>query len=108
MDERVFHEKGLILALLKRRFLGTALNNTGISSSDIGTVYEDAWERVKNWIDEAPLADVKPVVRGRWIEDDDGDGRHCSVCGADYCYIVCSCEEYVFCPMCGSYNGGDA
>lgn len=45
-----------------------------------------------------PAADVKPVVKGEWIDK----GYHeewtfeCSVCGG------CSPEEYDFCPHCGA------
>lgn len=53
-------------------------------------------------IKDIPAADVREVVRGKWIEDDDGDGRHCSVCGNDYCYLISDCEKYKFCPNCGS------
>ena len=40
--------------------------------------------------------------QGKWIEDDDGDGRHCSECGTDYCYVICDAENYNFCPNCGA------
>ena len=118
MGERVFHEKGLILEFLKRRFLETALNNTGISSSDIGTVYEDALERVENWIDEAPPADVRPVVRGRWETDSDSV-PHCTNCDSlasqklvlDIKTLSCTARfaQSNFCPNCGAdMRGGGA
>lgn len=50
----------------------------------------------------APTIDVAPVMHGRWIEDDDGDGQHCSECGMDYCYMVCDVEKYRYCPNCGA------
>lgn len=53
-------------------------------------------------IDWLPAADVTTVVHGRWIEDNDGDGRYCSVCGTDYCYMMEDCEKYLFCPNCGA------
>lgn len=53
-----------------------------------------------------PTADVRENVKGRWIEDSDGDGRHCSVCGRDYCYLISDCETYIFCPNCGAQMGG--
>ena len=40
--------------------------------------------------------------QGKWIEDDDGDGRHCSECGTDYCYVICDAENYNFCPNCAA------
>lgn len=45
---------------------------------------------------------IDAVKHGRWIEDDDGDGRHCSVCGVDYCDLVTYPENFNFCPMCGA------
>ena len=60
-------------------------------------------------IDEAPAADVRPVVRGRWIKqnDDPLDGNfYCSAChsGID---IATGSEtpidrEMFFCPNCGA------
>lgn len=49
-------------------------------------------------IEHLPSAQKK----GHWIEDEDGDGRHCSECGSDYCYLISRCEEYNFCPNCGA------
>lgn len=50
-------------------------------------------------IEALPAADVRPVVRGKWLEPDD-----------DYGYLMCSaCEErspnderWRFCPNCGA------
>ena len=50
-------------------------------------------------LNDLPAADVRPVVRGTWLEPDD-----------DYGYLVCSmCEErspnderWHFCPNCGA------
>ena len=50
-------------------------------------------------LDEVPIADVRPVIHGEWMEPDD-----------DYGYFVCSiCEErspnderWNFCPNCGT------
>ena len=54
---------------------------------------------VKRWIDAIPSADVRPVVRGRWIDYDDDYGA----------YICSKCEEnapediqWNFCPNCGA------
>ena len=50
-------------------------------------------------VEDFPAADVRPVVRGRWIEDD-GWKRWCSICG-----LTCS-KEYTsvinYCPRCGA------
>ena len=53
------------------------------------------------WISETPTADVKPVIRGEWIED--GAVTKCSVCGnsSDYC----GTEN--FCSYCGADMRGE-
>lgn len=49
---------------------------------------------------------IDPVKHGHWIEDEDEDGMHCSVCGTDYCYaaevLELVPEKYNFCPFCGA------
>lgn len=45
---------------------------------------------------------VEQVRHAHWIEDEDGDGRHCSGCGHDYCYILGDPEIFEFCPFCGA------
>lgn len=57
------------------------------------------WCMGKDRINQIPAADVRPVVRGEWLEPDD-----------DYGYLECSvCEEsspnderWNFCPNCGA------
>ena len=66
-------------------------------------------EQLAGWLEELlkykqiaeTPSDVQPIVYGYWIEDDDGDGRHCSQCGEDYCYLIEPCERYKYCPSCG-------
>ena len=58
-------------------------------------------------IEDAPAADVVPVVHGRWV-----DGR-CSNCGVDIptddAYDVILWSECRFCPNCGAkMDGGDS
>lgn len=50
--------------------------------------------------EDAPTID--PVRHAHWIEDEDGDGRHCSGCGHDYCYMLGDPEIFEFCPFCGA------
>ena len=57
----------------------------------------DNWEEIIDAFCGIPAADVAPVRHGRWIEDDDGYGQHCSECGMDY-YV----EKYRYCPNCGA------
>lgn len=58
-----------------------------------------------------PPADVRPVVRGRWVETS-YDFWDCSVCGETLRMEtdgICNFDkDPKFCPNCGSYNGGDA
>lgn len=56
-------------------------------------------------INEAPAADVVPVVHGRWIPYDDNSSWICSECKAENCYaydnnIKRFTDKY--CPNCGA------
>lgn len=69
------------------------------SLGDIGRMEHDI---IVNALLYAKPADVRPVVRGRWISD--GDGYHwvyvCSVCGWKDGYPFN--ERHNFCPYCGA------
>ena len=54
----------------------------------------------------APAADVRPVVRGRWIEKPYllGTTNVCSVCGENYGMPH---GKYNFCPNCGADMKGE-
>lgn len=57
-------------------------------------------------IQKIPAADVRPVVRGRWIKLDMHNGMEqhkCSVCNQE-CYVpTCMGEPlYSYCPNCGA------
>lgn len=59
----------------------------------------------KNEIDAVPAADVRPVVRGRWVTRPYmmGNTQYCSRCGENYG------AKYHFCPSCGAdMRGGEA
>lgn len=62
-------------------------------------------------IDALPAADVRPVVRGRWIPVTNGRGGHeCSECH-NYAPSYQTGAEYLtkFCPNCGAdMRGGEA
>ena len=48
-------------------------------------------------IDTIPAADVRPVVRGKWIDEPiKGIRYHCSVCQGRFDYT------WRFCPNCGA------
>lgn len=65
---------------------------------------------VLRMIDDAPAADVAPVVHGRWSDAGFGElpkhapyGWACSVCGG-----ISFNNEYIHCPNCGAkMDGGD-
>lgn len=65
---------------------------------------------VLRMIDDAPAADVAPVVHGRWSDAGFGElpkhapyGWACSVCGG-----ISFNNEYIYCPNCGAkMDGGD-
>lgn len=48
-----------------------------------------------------PAADVKPVVRGKWIPIRLGDCK-CSVCNSVYGICGGLLGDYYFCPNCGA------
>lgn len=55
--------------------------------------------------EEIPVADVSPVVHGRWILEREPNGKpycfHCSVCDSDYhCIGIVVASDY--CPNCGA------
>ena len=66
----------------------------------------DWWQCLADIEDFKP-ADVRPVVRGRWILVTNGRGGHeCSNCH-QYAPSYQSGSEYLsrFCPACGCYMG---
>jgi hypothetical protein len=55
-------------------------------------------------INQFPLADVRPVVRGEWIPQDkifEGIPFECSICGEETKDTVMGKPRFRFCPMCG-------
>ena len=67
---------------------------------DVSVLFREGFNCAAKQIIEAPTVD--PVRHGQWNEDEDGDGRHCSECGHDYCYILGDPEIFEFCPFCGA------
>jgi hypothetical protein len=58
-------------------------------------------------IEEAPSAQPK---KGKWISADamfGGVPFYCSECGENTRDTVMGKPRWKFCPMCGSYNGGE-
>ena len=54
-------------------------------------------------VDDAPAADVAPVVHGRWIHYPDCEVTRCSHCG----WSIEECWESKHCPECGAKNGAE-
>lgn len=71
---------------------------------------EYALKFVKRWIKKIPPADVRPVVRGRWIVHYDDiwpeeSTQECPECHEEVSLLI-DCK---FCPNCGAdMRGGDA
>ena len=53
---------------------------------------------ILKFVNRLPAADVRPVVRGVWIENDYAFNR-CSECGYEFDHPE---EKTTFCPGCGS------
>ncbi len=77
-----------------------------------GPMTGDGWD---NWgvyalINRQPAADVRPVVRGKWVLEYEPNGKpycfHCSVCDGDFHYIGIT-TKYDFCPNCGADMRGE-
>lgn len=71
----------------------------GKNDSGVWVRYRD----VEKLLREAPAADVRPVVRGRWIFDSDRpDTLVCTVC--DHAFDVWKWDHkwMHFCPNCGA------
>ena len=63
---------------------------------------------IQSFVEEMPLADVAPVVHGKWVPSEGNPGfLVCSVCGDCYVY-----DEWVdgkkwrYCPACGAKMDG--
>lgn len=68
------------------------------------------FEKAAQMLEKLPVADVAPVVHGRWSDAGFGElpkhapyGWACSVCGG-----ISFNNEYIYCPHCGAkMDGGD-
>ena len=63
-------------------------------------------EMAMNALNAIPAADVRPVVRGRWVRSEDADDGYCSnckcdmpMCREDWEWKYCETD---FCPNCGA------
>lgn len=66
--------------IIQKRLFQSSYNNIGIEAR-VSEVYDDiSNNRLYQWIADVPTADVRPVVRGEWKEDGEGE-IYCSKCG---------------------------
>lgn len=56
-------------------------------------------------IDDAPAADVAPVVHGQWL--DNMDYMFCSKCGMQWNYCDNDTQDFKHCPNCVAKMDGD-
>ena len=59
-------------------------------------------------LNQFPVADVAPVVHGRWISAPHKLARVCSVCNRDepYKFADIDADVYDYCPSCGAKMDG--
>ena len=67
------------------------------------TTFDNAWDMVE----QAPAADVAPVVHGKWVKAhwrNSVSCANCSICGfeAYHCDFRGAQKTYNFCPNCGA------
>ena len=70
-------------------------------NDDTDKTIKQCVEITRNLIENAPTADVEPVVHGHYVFDDDGDSS-CSVCREKY---LDHTQKY--CPNCGAKLDGE-
>ena len=69
-------------------------------SSSICSNWETAG--ILNLINAQPTADVKEVVRGKWVQINNTQEHYCSECGVAFnLYQYCK-ADYNLCPSCGA------
>lgn len=80
---------------------------------NLDDAFEAGWYELQRCIEEIPPADVRPVVRGKWIEWWPSD---CALImtGEEMLWMCSECtaklsDQSSFCPNCGAdMRGGDA
>ena len=93
----------MVLEFMATNWVGMALDAKGPMLEVIRKRVE-AIDTAQDALRPAARKKVENIWRGEWVEDDDGDGRHCSRCGADYCYTEIMEERDGFCSSCGAAN----
>lgn len=94
-----------------RKLLGIPSDGqcTGCQFSTFHGCKDDSIQRACEAIDDAPEADVRPVVRGKWVRGNENrtspikDSYICSVCGEKTLSGFCGNPAKTnFCPNCGA------
>ena len=90
----------------KKRFIDAnalkkAIDHTGVDMLESADYFGFTYKKIMRVIDDAPTADVAPVVHGHYVFDDDGDSS-CSVCREKY---LDHTQKY--CPNCGAKLDGE-
>ena len=84
---------------LKSRIGELCINNDDLFSAK-------AYERIIGVIEAVPTIEAKPVRHGRWVKSDVYTFKKCSECGAVWDAALCENIFFIYCPRCGSKNGG--
>lgn len=101
-------ERDAVIAAVDKH-LNTVLNKASDKTQldcGIAAGYDMAHRHCIDVISTIPAADVRPVVRGKWIGDKVAFYRGCPECGCYLEYAVDTFldngDHYNFCPNCGA------
>ena len=95
---------------IERGKLPPEASTDGMSCSEV--IFAVGYNACLKYVKSIPAADVRPVVRGKWIQTTqpmgwrDEDCAECSVCGEDFVLDEWAMDEFTnlmnFCPNCGA------
>lgn len=70
--------------------------------------YTDGYDEAVDTVENAPTADVAPVVHGEWMWNDDEQGYNCPHCPTTYWKSPDVPSAFKYCPICGAkMDGGE-
>lgn len=91
----------------KKRFIDAnalkkAIDHTGVDMLESADYFGFTYKKIMRMIDDAPTADVAPVVNGCWVLVDTNEEQFfvCSKCGKKEYW------ESDYCPNCGAKMDG--
>ena len=76
-------------------------------------------QKLDRWVDDMPVADLRPVVRGRWVWDENGVDWGIGAWRCSACWVrspmwwntertsPMNKNGHCFCPNCGAEMDGD-